>query len=226
MMGINQRWAQKMFPHALRTCLFAAALILGSAVLQSCGGMTSTVRTTFCVAPPADAPYDRLLVVDLTEDENHRRDAETRLVNLLAGKNVRATPSHQLWSEPVTFDSAVISEGAKEIGAQGILMTEIGMIDADFERIDERTDIKVTCRGGSELFLYDYEEITTPAQLKIKQHILLGASLYRAQDGQKLWSIQTDCLEACSARDAAARHAQNAVNRLEIEGFIRWPSPR
>lgn len=188
--------------------------------------MRSTVRTTFCVAPPTDAPYDRLLVVDLTADANHRRDSETRLVDLLAGKNVTATPSHRLWNEPVTFDSEIISASAKEIGAQGILITEIGTIDAEFERIEERTDIKMTCRGGSELFLYDYEEITTPAQLKIKQHIVLGASLYRSADGRKLWSIETDCLDACSAREAAARHAQNAVNRLEIEGFIRWPSPR
>ena len=172
---------------------------------------------------PADAPFDRFLVVDLSPSPAQREEAENRLSSMLAVPPRTVTPGHHLLDLESPLEGSQISDAAEQADAQVVLVTRVESVAVDFEKREDRADIKVTCRQGApyDLFLYDYEELPLPDEIIFKEDVILSANLYRAGDGSHLWGIQSQCFDQASVNQALSRHAGHIVEELTRAGLIR-----
>ena len=201
--------------------------------LRGIGAVSAVLLVTACAVPDRvtetyrspqldDAPFDKLLVVDLSRSAIQRQEAEDRLTKLLAVPPRTVTPSHHILGLDA-LDGGQIATAAKELGVQVVLVTRVESIRADVEKLEDRADVKVSCRRGEpyDLFLYDYEELPIPDEMVIKQQVILTANLYRAGEGTHLWGIQSECFEQASVNDALSRHANHVVTELTRARLIR-----
>lgn len=235
----RQRWSQQMNGpkrirlDALRSTVSAvlgigrylpgSAIVIATLLLVSACAVPDRVTTTHLSPRPDDAPFDKLLVVDLSRSQIQRQEAEDRLTSLLAVAPRVVTPSHHVLGLDSPIEGNQIADAAKKIGVEVVLVTRVESIRADVEKLEDRAAVKVTCRRGEpyDLFLYDYEELPIPDEIIVKQQVVLTANLYRADEGTHLWGIQSECFDQASVNEALSRHARHVVAELTRAKLIR-----
>jgi hypothetical protein len=200
-----------------------AAIVIATLLLISACAVPDRVTKTHLGPRPDDAPFDKLLVVDLSRSPIQRQEAEDRLTALLAVAPRIATPSHHILGLDSPIEGSQIADAANKMGAQVVLVTRVESIRADVAKLEDRADVKVSCRRGEpyDLFLYDYEELPIPDEIIVKQQIILTANLYRADEGTHLWGIQSECFDQATVNEALSRHARNIVTELTRARLIR-----
>lgn len=201
----------------------AVGTAIGILLLVTACTTPDRVTRTYQGPRPDDAPFNTFLVVDLSSDPTRRQEAEDRLVVELAEGFRTVTPSHHLIGVATPMVGSQIAAAAQEVAAQAVLVTRVESISTDYEKLEDRADVKVTCRRGKpfDLFLYDYEELPIPDEVVLKQQVVLIANLYSAGDGTHLWGIRSECFDQATVNDALSRHANNIVSQLRRAGLIR-----
>jgi hypothetical protein len=202
--------------------LRGAGIITAAVLLLAACATPDRVTKTFQRSQPDDAPFYNLLVVDLSRNPGQRQEAEDRLISLLAVPPRTATPSHHVLGLDSPVEGSQLAAVASELGVQAVLVTRVESFSVDVEKLEDRADVKVTCRRGApyDFFLYDYEELPIPDEIVITQQAVLTADLYRADEGTRLWGIRSECFELSSINEALSRHASNTVAALKRAELI------
>lgn len=205
---------------SLRWLCFACLFV----IVSGCARTPTVVRAD---NPSAETPHPARNVLTVCPSDNlaQRTLLESLLVSRLRATGVAADASHlqMAGSEPVS--ESALRALASEQNYDAILVARIVSVDSEVERREGRTEIVARCRQSDpvSLFLYDYDEFKNPDEWRVAQTVALVSALYRAEDGRRLWAIQSTCYDKQSLRDAFTEQAETIVSWLQEDG---WLPPR
>lgn len=199
-------------------------VVLVAVAVTIAGGCAPQTEVVKLYEDPTHASktYKRLLVVNVSSNQNQQQQFENEIVLRLRKEQVDAVPSytHLDASEGILQDD--INRVGEEVGADGLLVTHIASVDTSVDRVKGREDIESTCRGGDPLdfFLYDHKVIREPDSVKVAHTVVVITSLYDADSHDRIWTIQSTCFEKTSLADTLLEEANAIVKQLGIDELI------
>ncbi|MGB5627371.1 MAG: hypothetical protein WBM61_16690, partial [Woeseiaceae bacterium] len=133
-------------------------VLIAATMAAGCAPQTEVVKLYDNPARTSQT-YKRLLVVDLSSDDNQQQQFEDEVALRLRREQVEAIPSHTLLDASTGLLQDDINRVSDEIGADGILITHVASVDTSVDRVEGREEIQSTCRGGDpvDYFLYDHK---------------------------------------------------------------------
>ncbi len=206
----------------VRACITGIAIVIAMAIaLGGCATPTEVVKLHHDKSQPG-TPYDKLLVVAIAMDEDGRRRLEDLLTDDIGSRGTTAVPSYGITGLTASVLQEQIDEAAAEVSADGILVTHIVSVDQEVEFTEGRTELKFECRGGdpADYFLYDHEELKLPDDIKVAHTMVTVTNLYSADDGSRIWTIQSTCFDKSSMDDVLREEATAIARQLRQDRLI------
>ena len=202
-------------PMPILFCLLAMLLF-------ACAPQT-TVVTLHKEPRDNDEPFHRYLVMHVSDDSTQRQAFESALLDELERHGIDAVAAHDVSGMASTAEINQAITIAGEVGADAVLRTQFASIKTETEVEEGRTDVQSTCRGGDleDYFLYDYEVVTEPVTLKIVHDVVAISSVFDVATQEKLWNIQSTCLDRTSMDEIMADEASAIVGQLRYDGLAR-----
>lgn len=205
----------------LTPCLRAAAalLLIG---LAGCTAQTQ-IDKLYHDARAAAGGYERLLVVGIAGSSSERQQFEDLLVEAVAGRGGNAVAGYtRLGLSPVLLQDS-INAAATAAGADGILITHVVSVSTSAEFREGRVEVQAQCRGGdpAEYFLYDYEELKEPDSVAFAHEVVVVTNLYDAESGERVWTIQSTCVDKTELQDVFRQEADAIARQLRRDRLLR-----
>lgn len=177
-----------------------AALVL----LTACSAPTKMASGWLPGAEP-DRPYDKVLVVAVSEDFDRRRTFENSLANELAAGNTVGIPSTRTMLTTDVLDRESVAALVKQVGAQAVLVTRLvnEAVDVTQKRGREvlKTDQPAPATSAAaniedsyyyNVYTYDYSVSAEPPSLEIERDLTVTTDLFEAGEGKRIYTIQSD----------------------------------
>ncbi len=198
-----------------------------------CGLVMLVILLTGCSTPTKVASgwqgqADRLaseqvLVVGVSQELSTRRLFEDRIAERLQRGNTRAWASsrHMDSSAPLNKDS--VATAVTATGATLVVVTRLVDQQVNVGEVDSRSGVQVARKNETPLdfFRYDYNEYEEPAYLVVKSNVGLATDVYRASDGQLIYTIDTISYDTESKLDVIEDASKAIVARLRRDGLVR-----
>ena len=172
----------------------------------------------------------RRIVIDLVGNHrpNHahivdsRREFENLITARIRDAGGNALPAHTKTGPKTTLPQDEIDAAAREADADAILVTHIVSVDTKTETREGRTDVLAECRGGdpADYFLYDYEELKVPDDVRIALTVVAVTNVYDTATGSRLWTIQSTCFEKATMGEVFYEEAEAIARQLGIDKLI------
>jgi hypothetical protein len=204
-----------------RNLLKLGLLTLVCGLISACAPETAVVKLYDDPSQPSKI-YKRLLVVDVTSDQNQQQLFEDVIVSRLKQEQVEAIPSYTLLDTSKGSTQDAVNRVVDEVEADGILVVHIASTDVSAGVVEGRENMKMTCRHGDPIdhFLYDHEFIAEPDTVKVAHTVVVISNLYDAGSRERVWSIQSTCFEKASLSEAFNEEAIAIARQLRIDGII------
>jgi len=195
----------------LLTALLASACASSPA---SSGGASSTNQGA--------TAFGNFLVVAIADNYTNRAQYERTLVSLLKVKGASATAYYQAIGGNKPVDRDAVREVLAANSYDAVLVTRVLNTASQAELKSGSAAAKVTRREDRPLdfFRYDYEELDEPGSLEIRTEAMLASQLYRANDENVVWSMETSSKGADNIGQIIDEVAEKVVNRLRRDGHI------
>ena len=167
--------------------------------------------------------YERLLIVDISNDRSQQQLFEDEIADKLRRRQVEAIPSYTLLDANNGLLQDDINRVSDEIGADGILVTHIASVDTSAGMVEGREEIKSTCRGGDpvDYFLYDHEVLSEPDSVRLAHTVVVITNLYDAGSHDRIWTIQSTCFEKANMSAVLLDQSSAIVRQLHLDELIR-----
>lgn len=199
-----------------RFALVATALIL----VTGCARQTEIIRLYDNTGD--DQQYARFLVVGIAAQPEMRHRLEDVVSNQLRAAGVVAIPGYEETGPQTTLLQEEIDAAADSAGADAILVTHIASVVTTAEFEEGRVDVLSECRTGdlAEYFLYDYEELKEPDNVRFAHTVVVVTNLYDAGDRERIWTIQSTCFEKATMDEVLLEEARAITRQLQIDKLI------
>lgn len=199
------------------TVLFAAVLF----VVNGCAPQTEVVKL-YESRSDETKTYKRLLIVDVSPNQNQRVAFERELVATLQALDVEAIASSATLDADGDLKQEAIDRLSEETAADAILITHIASVETTAEALEGREEIVSRCRGGSpaEYFLYDHEVLAEPDSVKFAHTVVVISNLYDAQSRSRLWTIQSTCFDKASMSEVMMEEARAIARQLRLDKLV------
>ena len=173
----------------LRRILLLAAIALGAAGCAT--GPTVTVSQP--LAESADAPYRNILVVCLFSSFDARRYLEDEIVKRLEELGVSAVASTSMMDTRTPVVAKTFIDMVDEIGADGLLLTQLTSYGAQQEEVDARPESTVNYWPTYywNVFAVELTEYVEPPRLQIEHSLVLATQLYSVASREPVWGIDS-----------------------------------
>lgn len=206
----------------MRITDFRVALLSTLAIfLCSCAQQTELVK--LYEDPSADdRKYQRIFVVGIAADADARRGLEDLISEKLRSTGVAAISGHTVTGAKAILLQDEIDAAARQSDSDAILVTHIVSVDTTAEKQEGRTDLTSTCREGdpADYFLYDYEELKEPDNVRFAHTVVAVTNLYDAAEGKRIWTIQSTCFEKATFDEVLLEEAEAITRQLQIDNLI------
>ena len=192
-----------------------------AALAVSCAPQTKTVKL-YEDGSTRDA-YQRLLVVDVANDQELRRAFENQIVSQLKRAGTSAVASHTvLKNSGDGLSQDDINQKSRELGADGILVSHMVSLETEVERGEGREEIVRTCRGGNpvDYFLYDDKVLKEPDSVKLALTVIVVSNLYDSANRDRIWSIQSTCFKKSDLSEVFIDESKAIVRQLQVDNLI------
>lgn len=192
-----------------------------SALVASCAPATKTVK--LYEDPTTRNTYERLLVVDVASDQELRRAFENQIVAQLERAGAGAVASHTVLKDSGQgLLQEDVNRKSSEVDADGILVTHMVSLETEVERGQGREDIVRTCRGGSpvDYFLYDDKILKEPDSVRLALTVIVVSNLYDSASRERVWSIQSTCFKKSNLSEVIIDESRAIVRQLQIDDLI------
>ena len=202
---------------------FRYAACLVAFLLAGCAPQTEIVKLYHDTDEgAAHRQFDRFLVVAVAGDRNSRQRLEDLIVFKLRDADARAIPAYTLPGLEESLQQADIDRSARDSDAEGILVTHIVSVDTEASVDTGRTSVTAECRGGdpADYFLYDYDELKEPDTVRLAHTVVAVTNLYAAEDGRRIWTIQSTCFEKASMDEVLEEEADAIARQLRTDDLI------
>lgn len=199
----------------------AAGLTVLLFTVTGCGSQTR-IEKLYQAPDVRGVQYQRLLVIGIAGHPDQRRRIEDLLAVNLAAEKVAATAGYtRLGPSPALLQDD-IEQAAAATDSDGILIAHLVSVSTKAEVTEGRVEVKSECRGGNpvDYFLYDHEELREPDSVAISHEVIMVTNLYDAQDGTRIWTIQSTCFEKSDFDAILQQEAQAIVRQLRRDRLI------
>lgn len=210
-----------MYEQLLRPGALAAALLLAVGCARH-----ATVET---LHHDRDAGgYQRLLVVGIAGDSERRLRFEDQIVDQLREQNVAAVAGYRELGASTILLQEDVDAAANATRSDAILVTHVVSTSSAAEVREGRVDILSQCRGGdpADYFLYDHVELKEPDSVTFAHEITVVTNLYDAQDGKRVWTIQSTCFDKADLGTVFGQEAEAIVRQLRRDQLISPSRPK
>jgi hypothetical protein len=214
----GDRYSRNHLMLSVHTRIAAAAIVLAAV-----GCAPHTNVTKLYQDPDAGRQsYQRVLVVGIAGDADGRRQIEELVSDELGRQIESAIPAHTLLGPSPALTQEALDDAAAESQSDAILITHIVSVSTTAEVREGRVDIKSECRGGNpaDYFLYDHRELREPDSVTFAHEVVVVTNLYDADDGTRLWTIQSTCVKKAELDSVLREEAKAIVRQLRRDGLI------
>ncbi len=187
----------------------------------ACAPQTEVIKLHDETSSVADG-FSNFLVVAVASDADSRREFEDLISARIRDAGGNALSAHTRTGPKTTLLQEEIDSAARDTGADAILVTHIVSVDTQAETREGRTDVLAECRGGdpADYFLYDYEELKVPDDVRIALTVVAITNVYEATSGSRLWTIQSTCFEKATMGEVFYEEAEAIARQLRIDKLI------
>jgi hypothetical protein len=209
-----------------RNILICAAMAIFAVLLGACessGPIQKTVVNRVMKAPVLEqAPYAKVLVIGAVPGRDTARNVEFGMMQELERHTVEAF-SFVRDSDETEPTEAAVKALVEKTGADAVLVVSGSVGGANLTRTEERVDLNKETRGGGlfNYFRYEYKEIIQPSYSGLIVDVVLVSDLYNADDGERVYSIESSTANAKSTYDIVIAESEAIVNRMKQDGLIR-----
>ena len=190
--------------------------ILGLTTLLIFPGCATTEKTSeWRDQAFADARFDDILVIGVSQRKAARRMFESNLVTELQKRNVRASPSFEIMAVDAKIDRQTVRAAivGKEIDA--ILVTHLVGIEEKQHYVPPTT-IRAPRYYG--YYSMAYDRVYEPGYYERYDVVKLETSLYEARTEKLVWSMGSDTIDLNA--DEALIKSVDMVNALGKQDLI------
>jgi len=200
--------------------LSLCAVLLGAAVLAACGA-TTKIPNAWRNPAHQGAPYQRIFVIGVGENDTNRRLFEDRFAATLSGKGAVASPSYGALPQSQRLTEAEIRGAIRGGGFDAVIVTRLLDVDETTEYIPPRTYTTPGHYGG----YYGYygsswDVVHEPGYYRTNTIVRLETNLYDVGSGELIWSGQSETFNPSSLTDTSDSVTKAVAKRLRKESLI------
>jgi len=201
---------------------YRAAVIAVIIALSACARPTAVSSTWQEIRQSPAHPYDKILVVGISDDSNQRRRFENLMRSRLQKPGTTVWASHQSMQPGSALNRAAVTALAEQTGATAVIVTRLADQQISTEQIEARTGHKTRRKSENPVnfFHYDYDEYEEPAYLVVKNTVSLTTDLYETKEGRLLYSIETTTYDKESGMEIIDEATSAIVGRLRRDGLV------
>jgi hypothetical protein len=145
------------------------------------------------LAESADAPYRNVLVVCLFSSFDSRRYLEDEIVKRLEGLGISAVASTSMMDSRTPVVPKTFIDMVDEVGADGLLLTQLTSYGAEQEEVDARPKATVNYWQTYywNVFAVEVTEYVEPPRLHIEHSLVLATQLFSVASRAPVWGIES-----------------------------------
>jgi hypothetical protein len=196
-------------------------ILIAAVIVAGCASRTEVVKLYEDPARSA-ITYQRLLVVAISSDHSQQQQFESEVVRRLRDERVEAIPSYTKLDTSGGLPQDDIDGLARDVDADGILITHIASVDTRADVQQGREEIESTCRRGDpvDYFLYDHKIVREPDSVKLAHTVIVITNLYDVASNDRVWTIQSTCFKKTSLSEGLLDESKAIVRQLRIDELI------
>jgi hypothetical protein len=160
--------------------------------MTACSAGTQITRIQ-AVAPTADVPYKKVLVVSLFEAFDTRVYLEKEIVSQLSAHGVDAFASTSMMNSKVPATRQTFEEMVDKVGADSVLVSHLVSLDSSAKVKDMRPESTYNIRPTYYVNVWSVEltEYVEPPSVALGAKVLLATQMYSVKARDSVWAIES-----------------------------------
>ncbi len=200
--------------------LCVSAALLAAALLAACG-TTTKIPNAWRNPAHEGAPYQKIFVIGVGENDTNRRLFEDRFAAALSGKGGVASPSYGALPHSERLTEAQIRGAIQGGSFDGVVVTRLLGVEEKTEYVPPRTYTVPRHYGG----YYGYygsswDVVHEPGYYQTHTIVRLETNLYDVGTGELVWSGQSETFNPSSLTDIIDSVTKAVAKRLRKESLI------
>lgn len=192
-------------------------------LLGACTSTSTKIATVYEKSDFDTGPFDRFLVVGISENLNSRQRFEAAMVNALSDRDIAAVASTRVMESHVPLNRDTITAAASETGSDAVFVSRLKSLETKAEMIEGRTDLKVTRKGDNlvDFFRKDYESVTDIDDLQVTRTVIIASDVFDVSSAEKVWGVESTTFGKEGRREAISSMSAAIVAKLKRDGLAR-----
>jgi hypothetical protein len=204
----------------LTPTLGVSTVLLGAAVLAACGASTK-IPNTWRNPAHQDAPYQRIFVIGVGENDTNRRLFEDQFAVALSVRGAVASPSYGALPQSERLSEAQIRGAIRGGGFDGVVVTRLLGVDEKTEYVPPRTrTVPGNIREYSGYYGTSWNVVHKPGYYTTNTIVRLETNLYDVGTGELVWSGQSETFNPSSMKDSIDSITKAMAKRLREESLV------
>jgi len=206
-----------------RNASWITAVVL-AALCAACTGTTSHthVERVARAKQVPNAPYQRILIVGITERASSAREFEEVLASELSNDRTYAFGYHRAASR-ADVQEDVVRSLAELQNADAVLVVTARLVSAEKQVTQEQSDLKTEVKGGGlvDFFRYDYKELTAPKVTDFRVNVELTSNMFDVASDERVYTVETRTDFGETTSEIIVGEARELAKRLRKDKMVR-----
>ena len=166
------------------------SLIAAGLTLAACSG--TQVRTTQELSSAADAPYENVLVIFLSDSFDSRRYLETEIVKKLQENGVRAVRSTSMMDSRTPVTRQTFTAMVDKIGADAVLVAQLAALESSGTVVNMNPQATYNFRPTwyYNVWSVDLQEYREPQAIDFEHKLSLATQVYSVLARDVVWAME------------------------------------
>jgi hypothetical protein len=201
--------------------LCVRAVLLAFAALAACGTVTK-IPNAWRNPAHQGAPYQKIFVIGVGENETNRRLFEDRFAAVLSGEGATASTSYGALPHSNRLTESEIRGAIRGDDFDGVVVTRLLGVEEKTEYVPPRTYTVPGYYHGGYYGYYGsaWDVVHEPGYYKTHTILRLETNLYDVGSGELVWSGQSETFDPSSLEDSIDSVTKAVAKRLRKEGLI------
>ena len=196
------------------------AALLSALMLTACGA-TTKIPNAWRNPAHQGAPYQRIFVIGVGENDTNRRLFEDRFAAALSGRGAVASPSYGALPQSERLSEAQIRGAIRGGGYDGVIVTRLLGVDEKTEYVPPRTrTVPGNIREYHGYYGTSWNVVHKPGYYQTHTIVRLETNLYDVGSGELVWSGQSETFNPSSLTDSIDSVTKAVAKRLRKESLI------
>jgi len=197
-----------------------SAALLAAAMLAACGTVTK-IPNAWRNPAHEGAPYQKIFVIGVGENDTNRRLFEDKFASALSGKGDIASPSYGALPHSQRLTEAQIRGAIQGGSYDGVVVTRLLGVEEKTEYVPPRTyTVPGHYYGYYGYYGSSWDVVHEPGYYQTHTILRLETNLYDVGTGDLVWSGQSETFNPSSLKDSIDSVTKAVAKRLRKESLI------